>query len=174
VTSNLVTARSSIGRITASRAGLTSAALAVPRDFADAPASYDRSSGSTVITPSPGYLFALPELCRDCPVRLPAVVLFVGIDAEAVVRALAPLPAEVGERADAPAAQGGGGRRRWKDVATLTTCYQHADEETLLAVMSEPRKRLERRLRAEPPSGPSSGDRDASDGAQVVVPMRVR
>src|SRR5215208_2206435 len=34
----------------------------------------------------------------------------------------------------------------WKDMATLTTCYQHADEETLLAVMSEPRKRTERRI----------------------------
>jgi hypothetical protein len=31
----------------------------------------------------------------------------------------------------------------WKDIATLTTCYQHTDDVTLLAVMSEPRKRRE-------------------------------
>ena len=34
----------------------------------------------------------------------------------------------------------------WKDTATRLTCYQHADEATLLAVMSEPRKRREHRL----------------------------
>lgn len=28
----------------------------------------------------------------------------------------------------------------WKDVETLLTCYQQPDPETLLAVMSEPRK----------------------------------
>lgn len=28
----------------------------------------------------------------------------------------------------------------WKDVGTLLTCYQQADRETMLAVMSEPRK----------------------------------
>ena len=28
----------------------------------------------------------------------------------------------------------------WKDTETLLTCYQHADRETMLAVMSEPRK----------------------------------
>ena len=28
----------------------------------------------------------------------------------------------------------------WKDVETLTTCYQQPDTDTLLAVMSEPRK----------------------------------
>ena len=28
----------------------------------------------------------------------------------------------------------------WKDVETLLTCYQQPDQETLLAVMSEPRK----------------------------------
>jgi hypothetical protein len=40
-------------------------------------------------------------------------------------------------------------------VATLLTCYQRADEATLLAVMSEPRKRSELRrddLRAELPN----------------------
>jgi integrase len=31
----------------------------------------------------------------------------------------------------------------WKDMPTLTTCYQHTDDATLLAVMSEPRKRRE-------------------------------
>jgi hypothetical protein len=43
------------------------------------------------------------------------------------------------ERKDRPikdvAAAGG-----WKDVDTLLSCYQHADEETLLAVMSEERR----------------------------------
>lgn len=29
---------------------------------------------------------------------------------------------------------------RWSDVETLLTCYQHADKETLLSVMNEPRK----------------------------------
>jgi hypothetical protein len=28
----------------------------------------------------------------------------------------------------------------WKDVETLLTCYQQPDQQTLLAVMSEPRK----------------------------------
>ena len=28
----------------------------------------------------------------------------------------------------------------WKDTQTLVNCYQHADKETMLAVMSEPRK----------------------------------
>jgi len=28
----------------------------------------------------------------------------------------------------------------WKDTQTLVNCYQHADRETMLAVMSEPRK----------------------------------
>jgi hypothetical protein len=28
----------------------------------------------------------------------------------------------------------------WKDVETLLTCYQQADRQALLAVMSEPRK----------------------------------
>jgi integrase len=31
----------------------------------------------------------------------------------------------------------------WKDTVTLLTCYQHADEEVLFQVMSEPRKRHE-------------------------------
>jgi integrase len=43
------------------------------------------------------------------------------------------------ERKDLPlkdvAAAGG-----WKDVGTLLTCYQQADRQTMLAVMSEPRK----------------------------------
>lgn len=46
------------------------------------------------------------------------------------------------ERKDLPvkdvAAAGG-----WKDVGTLLTCYQQADRETMLAVMSEPRKVLD-------------------------------
>jgi integrase len=29
----------------------------------------------------------------------------------------------------------------WRDPGTLLTCYQHADDETRLAVLSEPRKR---------------------------------
>ncbi|NUQ20512.1 MAG: tyrosine-type recombinase/integrase [Gemmatimonadaceae bacterium] len=33
----------------------------------------------------------------------------------------------------------------WKDVTTLLTCYQHADEAALLEVMSEPRKRAEKK-----------------------------
>ena len=32
----------------------------------------------------------------------------------------------------------------WKDTQSLLTCYQHADQETMLAVMSEPRKRSEK------------------------------
>ncbi len=36
----------------------------------------------------------------------------------------------------------------WKDTATLLTCYQHTDDATLLAVMSEPNKRSEQRSRA--------------------------
>lgn len=32
----------------------------------------------------------------------------------------------------------------WKDHETLLTCYQHPDEESLLAVTSEPRKLKER------------------------------
>ncbi len=32
----------------------------------------------------------------------------------------------------------------WKDTQTLLTCYQQPDPETLLAVMSEPRKVMER------------------------------
>jgi hypothetical protein len=32
----------------------------------------------------------------------------------------------------------------WKDVSTLLTCYQHADWETMLRVMSEPKKVTER------------------------------
>lgn len=32
----------------------------------------------------------------------------------------------------------------WKDTQSLLTCYQHADQETMLAVMSEPRKRTEK------------------------------
>jgi hypothetical protein len=28
----------------------------------------------------------------------------------------------------------------WKDVGTLLTCYQQADRQIMLAVMSEPRK----------------------------------
>ena len=43
------------------------------------------------------------------------------------------------ERKDLPlkdVAEAGG----WKDVETLLTCYQHPDRETLLRVMSEPRK----------------------------------
>jgi hypothetical protein len=34
----------------------------------------------------------------------------------------------------------------WKDVNTLLTCYQQADRQTVLAVMSEPRKVTERGL----------------------------
>ena len=33
---------------------------------------------------------------------------------------------------------------RWKDHDTLLTCYQHPDDESLLAVMSEPGKLRER------------------------------
>lgn len=33
----------------------------------------------------------------------------------------------------------------WKDVATLLTCYQQTDQETLLAVMAEPRKLSDQR-----------------------------
>lgn len=48
---------------------------------------------------------------------------------------------------------------RWKDTATLLTCYQHADEATLLAVMSEPRKRREGRLGYAPATNrPPAGD----------------
>jgi len=36
----------------------------------------------------------------------------------------------------------------WKDVETLLTCYQQPDEETLLAVMSEPRKLREAGLKS--------------------------
>ena len=32
----------------------------------------------------------------------------------------------------------------WKDIDTLLSCYQHPDQEALLAVMSEPRKVRER------------------------------
>ena len=32
----------------------------------------------------------------------------------------------------------------WKDTQTLVDCYQHADRDTMLAVMSEPRKVSER------------------------------
>lgn len=32
----------------------------------------------------------------------------------------------------------------WKDTQTLVNCYQHADRDTKLAVMSEPRKVSER------------------------------
>jgi integrase len=32
----------------------------------------------------------------------------------------------------------------WKDTQTLVNCYQHADRDTMLAVMSEPRKVSER------------------------------
>ena len=32
----------------------------------------------------------------------------------------------------------------WKDTQTLLTCYQQPDTETMLAVMSEPRKVMER------------------------------
>lgn len=39
----------------------------------------------------------------------------------------------------------------WKDITTLTTCYQHTDDATLLAVMSEPRKRREGRREDAPP-----------------------
>lgn len=34
----------------------------------------------------------------------------------------------------------------WSDIATLQTCYQQTDEEMLLAVMSEPRKRSDQRV----------------------------
>lgn len=34
----------------------------------------------------------------------------------------------------------------WSDTSTILTCYQQTDEATLLAVMSEPRKRSEKRL----------------------------
>ena len=58
---------------------------------------------------------------------------------------LARLSAEVGtERKELPlkdvAAAGG-----WKDVTTLLTCYQHADEATMLKVMASPTKLVGRR-----------------------------
>jgi hypothetical protein len=31
----------------------------------------------------------------------------------------------------------------WTNTMTLTRCYQHADDQTLLAILSEPRKRHE-------------------------------
>lgn len=36
----------------------------------------------------------------------------------------------------------------WKDTTTLLTCYQHADDEVLFQVMSEPRKRHEEAVQA--------------------------
>jgi hypothetical protein len=36
----------------------------------------------------------------------------------------------------------------WKDVGTLLTCYQHADRQSMLAVMSEPRKVTEANVTA--------------------------
>jgi hypothetical protein len=33
----------------------------------------------------------------------------------------------------------------WKDVTTLLTCYQHADEATMLKVMESPVKLVSRR-----------------------------
>lgn len=36
----------------------------------------------------------------------------------------------------------------WKDTQTLIECYQHADRDTMLAVMSEPRKVSERAIGA--------------------------
>jgi integrase len=47
----------------------------------------------------------------------------------------------------------------WKDVATLLSCYQHADAEMLLAVMAEPTKRCEPKrqdLQAMPAAASSS------------------
>jgi hypothetical protein len=51
---------------------------------------------------------------------------------------VARLPAEVGDRAEAPprhrlAAAGG-----WSDTATLKRVYQQADQETMYRVVSEP------------------------------------
>jgi len=50
----------------------------------------------------------------------------------------------------------------WKDTATLLTCYQQTDEATLLAVMSEPRKRIDardprREVSAQPPGERAAG-----------------
>ena len=71
----------------------------------------------------------------------------------------------------------------WKDVSTLLTCYQHADDEALLAVMSEPRSGASRggaayrtmRLTARgtaPPIGP--GERVPETAPQTAPRARKR
>jgi hypothetical protein len=47
----------------------------------------------------------------------------------------------------------------WRDVTTLLTCYQHADEATMLKVMASPTKTRE----------PSSGQRSGETVAETVA-----
>jgi hypothetical protein len=84
---------------------------------------------------------------------LPVLILFAGVHAQREDRGVMPAVPSFGlgylivwatERKELPlkdvAAAGG-----WKDVTTLLTCYQHADEATMLKVMASPTNLVSRR-----------------------------
>jgi hypothetical protein len=61
-------------------------------------------------------------------------------------RALARLPPEMGDRRKDLSLEDVAAAGSWKDVTTLLTCYQHADEATILRVMESPVKFMSRRV----------------------------